>query len=671
MEARIGVISPYPEFTALAHEVTKELGEEVLIEEGILGKGAAIARGWEKDARVEVIVGRGPTAAVIKKTSELPVIKIDISSYDVLDALYRAKKLGGRIGFIDYKPRKDEHDLGYLAEMLGVSFETFFYENEFALTRQLEKAVQSGVDVLVGTGVCVVRLAERRGIHGVLVRSSREAIREALRRARETIEVSDKERARTQALQAILDLAYDGIIVVDGTGRVIVFNPVAETTLGIKAKAIIGRNISEFTAVPALDRVYQDGQARIGELQQIGPIQLVVNRVPIRIKDEHHGTAVTFQPVSTIQTLEEKIRKELYAKGLVARFSFDDIVGTSRVLRSVVEKAKTFAQSECTILITGESGTGKELFAHSIHRHSARKNRPFVVVNCAALPENLLESELFGYEDGAFTGAKKGGKPGLFELAQGGTIFLDEIGEMPVSLQARLLRALQGKEVMRVGGNRVIPVDVRVIAATNRHLARDVRDGRFREDLYFRLNVLNLEIPALRSRTEDIASLARHFLRAEAGQPGAPEVPSRMDEILNRYDWPGNVRELENFIRRYMILCEGERDKNLLLEKLLSEVIRSKQLGSPGPAKTEVDSTDRVVVQVGPLEFMEQQIITKLDSIIGGDKSNLARLLGISRTTLWKKLKVAELSGTCPGTPVPRERFVRGIPKAAGRGFRN
>ncbi|MGI6424651.1 MAG: sigma-54 interaction domain-containing protein [Tepidanaerobacteraceae bacterium] len=250
------------------------------------------------------------------------------------------------------------------------------------------------------------------------------------------------------------------------------------------------------------------------------------------------------------------MRRELYLKGHVAQHTFEDIITCSSIMEKAISEARQFAQAEAAVVITGETGTGKELFAQSIHNTSQRKGGHFVAVNCAAVPENLLESELFGYEEGAFTGARRGGKKGLFELAHDGTIFLDEIGELPLKLQARLLRVLQEKAVIRVGGDRVIPINVRIIAATHRNLEASVKNGTFRQDLYYRLNVLRLSLPPLRERKDDIPLLIDRLLEKICNKT-AKKPPLLSDAVLKifcSYHWPGNVRELQNILERLVVL---------------------------------------------------------------------------------------------------------------------
>jgi two-component system response regulator HydG len=310
-------------------------------------------------------------------------------------------------------------------------------------------------------------------------------------------------------------------------------------------------------------------------------------------------------------------------------FNTGDIIGRSRVMVELLETLALVAPTEATVLITGESGTGKELIASAIHLNSPRRDKPFIQLNCAAITETLLESELFGHERGAFTGADRR-KEGRFRLANRGSIFLDEISEMSVAMQAKLLRVLQEKEIQRVGGEEVIKIDVRVMAATNRDLKAEIEGGRFREDLYYRLNVVTLAVPALRERREDIPLLAQHFLDSFA-QKNRKQIkgftPQAMDRLV-RYDWPGNVRELMNAVERGVILCRGDYVSEMDFPLSVSDV--------PAP-EPEAVRAEMLVDQ--PLEEVEKITILKTLESAGGNKSETARRLGITRRTLHKKLK--------------------------------
>jgi transcriptional regulator with PAS, ATPase and Fis domain len=357
------------------------------------------------------------------------------------------------------------------------------------------------------------------------------------------------------------------------------------------------------------------------------------NRIPLDVNDELEESIMTFQDVSYIQKLETSTRMQLHSKGLVARRSFEDIIGSSQAIRKTVERARRFSATSVSVLIEGETGAGKELFAHSVHNASDRAQGPFVAINCAALPESLLESELFGYEEGAFTGAKKGGKAGLFELAHNGTIFLDEIGEISSLLQSRLLRAINEKEILRIGGGRIIHVDVRVIAATNKNLYKLVLDGRFRRDLYFRLDLLNLTLPPLRERAEDIDDLARSFIPLKNAAHGRnmPLLSKTSLRRLQAYSWPGNVRELEYFLEKLVVLYDDCEDFDRFVAETLREHMERREDAVCGE-----ESADTVTLRVGSMKDMQAQIVASLLERNGGNKGGLAKQLGVSRTTIWK-----------------------------------
>ncbi len=329
------------------------------------------------------------------------------------------------------------------------------------------------------------------------------------------------------------------------------------------------------------------------------------------------------------------MRKRLRARGHLAKYDFSDILGESEKIKDAIEKAKRFGKVDATVLIYGETGTGKEFFAHAIHNVSSRKNGPFIAVNCAAMPESLLESELFGYAEGAFTGAKKGGKRGLFEAADGGTIFLDEISEMSDKLQTRLLRVLQEYEIMRLGDNRVIRIDVRVIAATNRNLHKMVAEKLFRADLFYRINVLTLVIPSLRERREDIPVLVDHFLHLFNRKFGKniKGVERRGMELLAAHDWPGNIRELKNIMERLVILSDGE----YIPAELVAESLYTSSEWRP----TEPVRQGQPDVTPGQrrISRLEEEAIREALIAAKGNKKKAAALLGISRTTLWRRLK--------------------------------
>lgn len=374
-------------------------------------------------------------------------------------------------------------------------------------------------------------------------------------------------------LQTIINTVHDGIIAVDSAGYISVFNPIAEELTGLKAEQVVGRKIDSLS-----DRNLLAGltswQRKTETFVMINNHYVVVNVATIGEQNNELGKVYTFKDVSEIQRLEEELRRNLAEKLHVARYCLSDLRGSSEKVRHTVELANKMSASNAPILIQGESGTGKEVLAQGIHNASPRRNGPFIAVNFAAMTESLLESELFGYEGGAFTGARKGGAPGLFEQAHKGTIFLDEVGDAPLPFQVKLLRVLQEKQVRRVGGSRIIPIDVRVIAATNRDLKELIREKTFRQDLYYRLNVLPIELPPLRERRQDILVLAKDFYKAFTGKQynaAFAEIYFRdITSILIKYDWPGNIRELQNVVE-YLVSISPDQPPNV---SLLPEELR-------------------------------------------------------------------------------------------------
>jgi len=335
---------------------------------------------------------------------------------------------------------------------------------------------------------------------------------------------------------------------------------------------------------------------------------------------------LTLHEVTRIQASESKIRSSFYQKGLYARYQFKDVIGDSSVMQQVIARARTYAGHDSNLLIYGETGTGKEVFAQSIHNYSKRSKGPFVSINIASIAPSLLESELFGYVDGAFTGARKGGKPGLFELAHQGTLFLDEIGELAPEIQSRFLRVLQEREIMRIGDDKIIPIDVRIISATNRDLFQQTLSGSFRQDLYYRIHVVGLRIPPLRARAEDVAQIFEHYLQRFAGQAGRQAVlTDAAKELLTANAWPGNIRQLRN-LAEVVAYAETEKVDVRQIAEVLGEQERSSS-----------ESTFISIPESGSLKQMESEIIRNL--LARHSAEDVCARLGISRVTLWRKMK--------------------------------
>lgn len=439
-------------------------------------------------------------------------------------------------------------------------------------------------------------------------------------------------------LDSIIDSAVEGTVIVDANGIVVFLNQAYEDLLGIKKEEAIGKHVTEVIENTRMHIIVKTGVPEIGEVQKIRGKDAVVQRIPI-LKNGRVVAGVgkvIFKNVEEVQDIVHKLKiKVKYYENelknlLEAKYSFDDIITCSTKMLELKKLAEKVACTNVTILIRGESGVGKELFAHAIHKTSPRSSGPFVRVNCAAIPENLFEAELFGYEGGAFTDAKKTGKFGKLELAHGGTIFLDEIGDMPLALQVKALRFLQEKEIERVGGLKPIKIDVRIIAATNQNLEEMIYQGKFREDLYFRLNVISLSVPPLRERKADIPLLVEHFLDKFCSENKLPMkiIQPETLAVLDSYHWPGNIRELYNIVEKMFNLAEGSVLTPSDIPKNIWGV-RNHQVASNFFEKSLRNITAST----------EREILVSALNFTKGNKKQAAQLLGINRSTLYDKLK--------------------------------
>ena len=453
-------------------------------------------------------------------------------------------------------------------------------------------------------------------------------------------------------LEQILENAYEGVVVTDATGKIIMLNNAYANYLGIDAQAAIGKHVTEVIDNTRVHTVVQSGVAEYGKLQRIGSHKAVVTRLPIMFNREIVAGVgiVHYRELQDMKELLDKLNsletelaqiKQEYGGQRVTHYTIQDIVGESPQVLALKKQIRKAADSNSTVLILGENGTGKELVAHAIHYLSARSDKPFVRINCAAIPADILESELFGYVGGAFTGSNRGGKKGKIEMADGGTLFLDEIGDMSFPMQAKLLRFLQEKEIERLGENKVRQIDVRVLAATNQNLPEQIRNKQFREDLYYRLQVLQLDVPPLRDRQQDIALLVGFFVEkfnrifGKKVQTIAPAV----SDILHCYHWPGNVRQLENVLERAFNMVEAEEILPEHLPAYLWE-LRKPQETPDYAIATRLGFSANLANAKQNLE--RQQILEVLERT-RGNKSEAARLMGITRTTLYQKLQKYKL----------------------------
>ncbi|MEB2512606.1 propionate catabolism operon regulatory protein PrpR [Burkholderia multivorans] len=593
-------------------------------------------------ARPDVIVAAGSNGGFLKTRAQVPVVVVSPTGFDVMQALARARRDATRIALVSAGDTPPEVRRFVAAYGLDVQFASYQTAQEAeACVHDLR---DRGIETIVGPGL-VTDLAASAGMGAVFL-YSHASVRKAVETALEVAYATHAEAFRRQRLDTLLQHLRDGVVALDAQGRVEAINERLASALGVEPSAAVGRALVDLR--PELRTLRgEDGDA----LATVRGVRYVVHRGPLVDRGVTSGSVLTFQESRAVERLDRALRSQPNTQQFAARYSLDDVVGASAPMTRVRELVRRYAKSDATVLVLGESGTGKEMIAQSLHALSARRSYPFVAVNCGAFPEALLESELFGYEEGAFTGARRCGKTGLFEAAHRGTLFLDEIGEMPPSLQSRLLRVLQEREVIRLGSTEPIRIDVRVIAATHRPLLAAVEAGTFRADLYYRLNILNVGLPPLRERAADIPSLAATLLvQAARREPrlaerlrdadDAARVLGAVQPTLTRYRWPGNVRELQNVIERIAVeLAEAvdEGDPAASCAALAADALQTiaPELFAAPPGGD--DAEDAQTLQARRRRAEADEIRAVLDAC-GGDRDRACAMLGISKTTLWRKL---------------------------------
>lgn len=580
---------------------------------------------------VKVIISRGGVAALLQRSLSIPVVYIKYTYYDFALSLEEATSQAaeaGKVAIVTFTPaiaaaRRAEKYLA-LASLVRI-------ENPEDLDATLERLGREGVEVVIG-GHSVVTAAPRHSLKGVPMRIQPYSILEAVEEAEHILTVFYEKETRLQIISSILNDTTSGIVALDHYGCVTNINASARRILKAQALDVLGRNYMELFPYLHMIKDALKGEPSYRMLVEHDNDYMVVSCVPITVGKTITGAVINIQGGQEIRILEGKIRKKDMRGGHVAKNTLADIIGSGPALAEAKEKARTYAEVDSTVLISGETGTGKELFAQSIHNASTRRFQPFVAVNCAALPQNLLTSELFGYVKGAFTGARAEGKMGIFEMAHNGTIFLDEISAIPLEVQAHLLRVIQEREVVRLGGEKVTPVDVRILTATNKNLLREIDLGNFREDLYYRLCVLVLEVPPLRERDRDISFLARHFAATFAAKYGRP-VRSVADDALNLLQgmpFPGNVRELSGIMERAVILCRKDTLDRAELERALS--------GSYSRAAILPEAETADAAAPNAFARAETSVIRDALAAHNGNRARAAQALGVSRSTLWRKM---------------------------------
>jgi PAS domain S-box-containing protein len=628
----VAIITPVASMAEVARSVVEENGYsnvEVIGGDLNLWKGVDAGR-RAIEAGVKVLVSRGGTYDLLKSELDVPVVEIKVTAFDLIESFKLAKEGGatGLVGVVGFKNVISGAEL--VAEVMGLRAACFEMNEKSDIAAEIEELIAQGIRVFVGDGN-VQEAVAKYNCRTILIRSGSQAFQQAIQQAKSILQASRQQKERAQQFATIIDFVHDGIIAVDRSGRITVFNSASEKITGYNKNKALGKKITEVIPETRLLNILDTRQSELGDIQRLNDRTVVAsNRVPVIVDGEILGAVATYQDVTEVQKLEQNIRIRLSEKGFVAQYSFDGIIHKSAAIAECIKTAKKFAAYDTSVLICGPSGVGKELFAQGLHNSSRRKNSPFVAINCAALPETLIESELFGYVEGSFTGATKKGKAGLFEMAHGGTILLDEISELPLILQGRLLRVLQEKQVMRIGDNKLIPVDVRIICATNQDLRSLVAQNLFRVDLYFRIATLSLFIPPLSQRPEDIEVLSQYFVDDYSRRYRSNSLSLGADALdyLKTHDFEGNVRELQGMIERAVVTCEG---KAIAASDLM--VMPAEAVGQRAEAYQPAFASGRT------LSSLEDEYIDYVYRKTNGSMKECSAILGIDRTTLWRRIK--------------------------------
>jgi len=627
MDRKIGVIASDKELEKSIIELFREDVEQGKIIIDILDPDNIEKQGKILESKgAKAIIARSGGYSLTVGRVNIPVIQLRITTLDILYAIKTASKSNKGIVLVISDLEYFDYDEWKSMINADVIIERFSYKEEIG--ERVNKYIDKKEQVIIVGGGIPCSYAQKLDMEFVHLGASNESINDGITYARELVGNLYDQEYKNEVLKTILDGVHDAVIAVNQEGKIILYNERARELLKKESNDVMDKQLLDvYPELKFIMEVMGNKINRYNEIRVLKKTVITANTSILKIDGLIHGVLCSFQDITKLQNLEKKIRYELNKKGLVTKYRFQDIIAYDPVMKNTLARARKIGLTDSTVMIYGESGTGKEMIVQSIHNISSRKNEPFVAINCAAISESLLESELFGYEEGAFTGARKGGKPGLFELAHGGTLFLDEINSVSLNLQSKLLRIVEEKEVMRIGSDYVIPLDVRIISAANEELKKKVKEGNFRRDLFYRLNILELHIPPLRERKEDILPLFKYYLKKMSDEADGMIVDNALEEKLVKYSWPGNVRELRNIAQRYVIFKEVDLNDIEIIENDNEFINDVSKLNN----EKEID-----LKEIN--RYVEEKVIQMLSNQ-GMSKTEMAKKLGISRTALWKKTK--------------------------------
>ncbi len=590
----------------------------------------------------QVIIGRGGGYKLILDTVNIPIIPLNMKIMDLLKAIKLASSYNKKIILVlGYDEMHFDYD--EFKSIINIEVTEEWFKSKYEIRNKVIKYLNKKDDIVIVGGGIACSFARQYGIDNIFVNASDASIIEAIDSAKSIISTLKEEKFNNEILRNILDGVKDAVLAIDRKGKIIIYNEGSEQIFKLKKSEVFDKYILDI--FPCMEWILESLEEKKDikrSIRHISNLKVNTSAKLIKVDGEIYGVVCIIQDITELQNLERKIRIDLNKKGLYARYTFDDFIYKDNRSKEFIDEAKKIGNTDYTTLLYGESGSGKEMIAQSMHNISNRRNKPFVAINCATISENLLESELFGYEEGAFTGARKGGKPGLFELAHGGTVFLDEINSLPLNFQTKLLRVIEEREIMRIGSDHIIPLDIRIISATNESLREKIRNNTFRSDLFYRLSSLEINIPPLRERKEDIVLLFNDFISQTLKNDlvdyqynkNKYMLSSQDINKLENYTWPGNVRELRNVAQKYIITgkinldIENSNIENHYKEQsynILHEIDESKN--DITEYKIDIKKVNR---------YVEEKIINMLLEQ-GMSKTKIAEVLGISRTALWKK----------------------------------
>lgn len=613
----IFLIAPNEGIYRLGKMLQKKRFKEIRVSFGLIQEGVEQAL---KESRkgTEIFVTRARTAEAIKE-AEVPgvLVRIPVTAYDILRAISEARKISEKISVVAFSEMIGPMEL--FSDLLDVeNLMVFSYEQEKEADAVIEEALKKGSEVIIG-GETTKRAAEKRGIPFVQIVTGEEAVVQALEEAERIAEIRSMEKTRIQLLETVAHFSTEAILIVNQEMKVTMGNWNFYQMSGFSEKDVLSRSIFEVWPELKTKKWLQNKENQYDELMRFQGKDVLCNKTMIRVGKEITGIVFSFQAVEEIRQREAKLRRSIYAQEYKAESSFSDILGESKEIQKVIQIGKEFALTDSPILLVGEIGSGKNLFVQSIHQYSPRSSGAYVEVKCSSLAGKGFVQEMMG-EAGV---AGVPGKPGLFEIAHKGTLFLNEITELDLEAQGKLLNVLQQKKVARLGNDKWLPIDIRIIASTGQDMKKAIREGRFRADLYYQLNVLQLRIPSLNERREDIPILAQSFLkRLEGRRKKTLSIHEDALILLYRHQWSGNVKELFNLMERIAVTCHEEAISRNFLQSILGEDL------APGVSHA------REIIQQDKIEMIREALRESK-----GNYGVAAKRLGIDRSTLWRRLK--------------------------------